>query len=76
MFICKSDIVFTILGYPSDVRNVILNNGVLAGFKASNKEGKIIVDMTTSEPSLAKEIYEEAKKSNNHAIDAPVSGGK
>ena len=36
---------------------------------------KVVVDMTTSEPSLAKEIYEVAKKNNNQSIDAPVSGG-
>src|SRR5579885_1720485 len=49
----QSDIVFTIVGYPKDVREVILcpKNGALAGSKAGN----ILVDMTTSEPSLARE---------------------
>ncbi len=68
----QSDVVFSIVGFPSDVREVILGDvGVLAGAS----EGSVIVDMTTSEPSLAVEIAEAAKKSGVHAIDAPVSGG-
>src|SRR5271157_1658711 len=48
-----SDAVFTMVGYPADVRAVILGeDGVLAGSKA----GGMIVDMTTSQPSLAVEI--------------------
>ena len=67
-----SDIVFTIVGFPHDVREVILGNeGALAGCKSGNT----IVDMTTSEPSLAIEIYEAAKQQGVAAIDAPVSGG-
>lgn len=68
----QSDVVFTIVGFPSDVREVILGeDGVLAG----SKEGNIIVDMTTSQPSLAVEIAEAAKAKGVHAVDAPVSGG-
>ncbi len=67
-----SDVVFAIVGYPDDVRQVILGDeGVLAGAK----EGSVIVDMTTSQPSLAVEVYETAKKKNVHSVDAPVSGG-
>jgi len=67
-----SDVVFTIVGFPSDVREVILGEeGVLAGCEAGN----VIVDMTTSEPSLAVEIYEAAKARGVSSIDAPVSGG-
>jgi 3-hydroxyisobutyrate dehydrogenase len=67
-----SDVVFTMVGYPKDVREVILGEqGVLAGMKP----GGIVVDMTTSEPSLAKEIYEVGKAMAVHCIDAPVSGG-
>ena len=47
------------------------DDGVLAGSKAGN----ILVDMTTSEPSLAVEIAERAAKRNVASIDAPVSGG-
>ncbi len=68
----KSDIVFTIVGFPHDVEDVYLGeNGVLKTIK----KGSIIVDMTTSEPSLAQRVYEEAKKIGVSSIDAPVSGG-
>lgn len=66
------DVVFGIVGFPQDVREVFLGeNGALAGSKA----GTILVDMTTSEPSLAVEIAETAKAKGVYAIDAPVSGG-
>lgn len=68
----KSDIIISIVGFPKDVREIYLGeNGILKG----TKEGSIIVDMTTSEPTLAQEIYEEAKKRGINSIDAPVSGG-
>jgi 3-hydroxyisobutyrate dehydrogenase len=68
----NSDVVFTIVGFPADVRSVILGaDGALAG----SKSGTILVDMTTSEPSLAVEIAEAAKKVGVHSVDAPVSGG-
>jgi 3-hydroxyisobutyrate dehydrogenase len=68
----QSDMVFAIVGFPPDVREVFLGtNGALAG----SKSGTILVDMTTSEPSLAVEIYDAAKKKGVHALDAPVSGG-
>ncbi len=68
----RSDVVFTIVGYPADVREVTLGvDGVLAG----SRPGMIIVDMTTSEPSLAREIAETARARSVHSIDAPVSGG-
>ncbi|MCE9530151.1 MAG: NAD(P)-dependent oxidoreductase [Planctomycetes bacterium] len=68
----QSDVVFAIVGFPADVREVFLGtNGALAG----SKPGTILVDMTTSEPSLAVEIYETAKKKGVHSVDAPVSGG-
>lgn len=68
----KSDVVFAIVGFPRDVREVFLGKeGALAGSQAGN----ILVDMTTSEPSLAVEIYEAAKAKGVHSVDAPVSGG-
>jgi 3-hydroxyisobutyrate dehydrogenase len=67
-----SDVVFTIVGYPNDVRQVVLGpQGTLAG----SKRGNILVDMTTSEPALAEEIAGEAKKAGAYSVDAPVSGG-
>lgn len=69
----KSDIVFAIVGFPKDVREVFLGSqqGALAGCSP----GKVLVDMTTSEPALAVEIYNTAKTQGVHALDAPVSGG-
>ena len=68
----KSDVVFAIVGFPKDVREVFLGpDGALAG----SKPGTILVDMTTSDPSLAKEIAAAAKAKGCHALDAPVSGG-
>jgi 3-hydroxyisobutyrate dehydrogenase len=68
----RSDVVFAIVGYPKDVREVFLGpQGALAG----TKSGGILVDMTTSEPSLAREIYEAAKAKGVGCLDAPVSGG-
>ena len=67
-----SDVVFTIVGYPRDVREVTLGpEGTLAGIEADG----VLVDMTTSEPALAREISEAAKVKGIHAVDAPVSGG-
>jgi 3-hydroxyisobutyrate dehydrogenase len=68
----NSDIVFTIVGFPADVEEVILgNSGVLAGARS----GSMIVDMTTSSPTLARTIYEKAKTRQIDSLDAPVSGG-
>lgn len=67
-----SDVVFSIVGFPADVRSVILGEqGALAG----SRGGTILVDMTTSEPSLAVEIAQRAAEKNVASIDAPVSGG-
>src|SRR4051794_28392807 len=68
----RSDVVFAIVGFPKDVRAVFLGpDGALAGSRA----GSVLVDMTTSEPSLAAEIHEAAKAKGVAALDAPVSGG-
>lgn len=67
-----SDVVFSIVGFPSDVREVILGpSGALAG----SAPGAVIVDMTTSQPALAVEIDQAARGKGVHSIDAPVSGG-
>uniref|UniRef100_A0A7N0UF85 3-hydroxyisobutyrate dehydrogenase-like 1, mitochondrial n=1 Tax=Kalanchoe fedtschenkoi TaxID=63787 RepID=A0A7N0UF85_KALFE len=65
----QSDVVFTIVGYPSDVRSV--SSAVLS----SLRPGGVLVDMTTSDPSLAAQIASEATSKSCFAIDAPVSGG-
>lgn len=68
----QSDVVFSIVGFPADVREVLLGEqGALGG----SRPGTILVDMTTSDPSLAREVYEAAKARQVHSVDAPVSGG-
>jgi len=68
----QTDVLFSIVGYPQDVRRVYLEeNGVISGME----KGRIIVDMTTSEPSLAVEIAIAAETRGLHSLDAPVSGG-
>ena len=68
----NSDVIFSIVGFPHDVRDVVLGP---AGALAGASVGKILVDMTTSEPSLAREIYDAAKARGVASVDAPVSGG-
>jgi 3-hydroxyisobutyrate dehydrogenase len=68
----QSDVIFSIVGFPADVEQVLLgSDGALAGSKAGN----VLVDMTTSEPSLAVKIYDQAKAKGVFSVDAPVSGG-
>jgi 3-hydroxyisobutyrate dehydrogenase len=68
----NSDVVFAIVGFPIDVREVFLgSDGALTGARP----GTVLVDMTTSEPSLAVEIYQAAKAKGVASVDAPVSGG-
>lgn len=68
----KANVVITIVGYPKDVEEVYLGE---EGLIRNGKENTYLIDMTTSKPSLAKKIYDEAKKKGMHALDAPVSGG-
>ncbi len=66
------DIVFTIVGYPSDVEEIYFGeNGILSVVKS----GAVLVDMTTSAPDLAVRIAQAAKAKGAFALDAPVSGG-
>jgi 3-hydroxyisobutyrate dehydrogenase len=67
-----SDVVFTMVGFPADVREVVLGpDGVLS----AARPGSVVVDMTTSEPSLAVEIFEAGRARDVATLDAPVSGG-
>jgi 3-hydroxyisobutyrate dehydrogenase len=67
-----SDVVFSMVGYPDDVRQVMLGpEGALGGATP----GAVLVDMTTSEPSLAVEIADTAEAQGVHTLDAPVTGG-
>ncbi|TFH31244.1 MAG: NAD(P)-dependent oxidoreductase [Promethearchaeota archaeon] len=70
----NSSIIFTMLGFPDDVRNVYFGTEESEGLLAGVKNGTILVDLTTSEPALAKKIYTKAIKKGAHALDAPISG--
>jgi 3-hydroxyisobutyrate dehydrogenase len=67
-----AELVFTMVGYPTDVEEVYFGND---GIFSSGKAGQILIDMTTSSPALAKRIAEAGTKLQMAAIDAPVSGG-
>ncbi|MCD5325394.1 MULTISPECIES: NAD(P)-dependent oxidoreductase [Pontibacillus] len=67
----SSDIIITIVGYPHDVEEVYLGD---QGIIQHAKSGSYLIDMTTSSPKLAQQIFEQAKEKNLHAYDAPVSG--
>jgi len=67
-----SDAVFTMVGFPHDVRQIYLGQG---GIVERAKPGALLCDMTTSAPSLAVEIARAAEARGLWALDAPVSGG-
>jgi 3-hydroxyisobutyrate dehydrogenase len=68
----ESDVLFTMVGFPQDVRTVYFSEtGILAGAQL----GSVLVDMTTTDPALSREIAESATAKGLSAIDAPVSGG-
>jgi 3-hydroxyisobutyrate dehydrogenase len=68
----KSEVLFTMVGFPQDVHRVYFaETGVLAGARA----GMILIDMTTTQPALSRDIAAAASANNLSAIDAPVSGG-
>jgi 3-hydroxyisobutyrate dehydrogenase len=67
-----SDVLFTMVGFPSDVRDVYFGE---AGVLGEVRRGAILIDMTTTEPTLAREIAAAARQRGGLAIDAPVSGG-
>jgi 3-hydroxyisobutyrate dehydrogenase len=66
------DVVVTMVGYPSDVRQVLLGDG---GVLNAAARGTTTIDMTTSEPQLAQEIFDAAAAKGVGSLDAPVSGG-
>lgn len=68
----KSDIIFTIVGYPKDVEEVYYSeDGIFAGATSE----KVLVDMTTSTPSLAQKNFVTGREREIEVLDAPVSGG-
>lgn len=67
-----AEFVFTIVGYPEDVREVYFDDEAIL---STTPDGATLIDMTTSHPSLAAEISTAAKARGCLALDAPVSGG-
>ena len=55
----QSEIVFTIVGFPRDVEEVYLGD---EGILSATGSCRIVVDMTTSTPSLAKRLQVEAER--------------
>lgn len=68
----QADIIITMVGYPTDVEHVYLAPD---GIVERAGEGALLIDMTTSTPSLAVRIAEAAAARGLLALDAPVSGG-
>ncbi|MDQ0898076.1 MULTISPECIES: NAD(P)-dependent oxidoreductase [unclassified Paenibacillus] len=68
----QCDVIITMVGFPKDVEEIYLGeNGILS----NTKPGSYVIDMTTSSPMLAIEIYEKALARQVFSLDAPVSGG-
>ena len=68
----QSNILFTMVGYPKDVEEIYYGQ---SGIFSADISGHILVDLTTSTPSLAEKIAKTAKEKGADALDAPVSGG-
>ena len=68
-----AEYIFTCVGNDNDLREVTF--GEKGAFK-SIKKGSVYIDNTTASATIAKEIYEYAKKNGFGALDAPVSGGQ
>ncbi|EOT42651.1 MULTISPECIES: NAD(P)-dependent oxidoreductase [Enterococcus] len=68
----SADVIFSIVGYPQDVEEIYYGEN---GIFTAEVKGKILVDMTTSTPSLAEKIAHTAMQKGASALDAPVSGG-
>lgn len=67
-----ADMVITMVGFPQDVRSLYLDEG---GILDTLQEGQAAIDMTTSDPALAAELYEKGKEKGIRVMDAPVTGG-
>ena len=66
------EVVFTMVGYPSDVEEVYYGK---TGIFENGNSNLIVIDLTTSTPTLAIELYKKAQSIGMSSLDAPVSGG-
>ena len=70
--VADAEFVFVMVGYPADVEQVFCGpEGILEHAPA----GAVVVDMTTSSPTLAQKLYALGKEKGIAVMDAPVSGG-
>lgn len=67
-----SDVVITMVGFPSDVEDVYFTPGNIMD---SAEEGKVLIDMTTTSPALSNKLYDEGRRRKLSVLDAPVTGG-
>ena len=56
--VANADVVFTMVGYPSEVEELYLAGD---GLLACTKPGAVLIDLTTSSPELARDIAEAAQ---------------
>ncbi|WP_424960717.1 NAD(P)-dependent oxidoreductase [Macrococcus carouselicus] len=68
----QAEVIFTMLGYPDDVRQMYLGEDGLIEY---GRQGQVLIDCTTSSPELASEIARAAEEKGIFVLDAPVSGG-
>ncbi len=68
-----AEYIFTCVGNDNDLREVTF--GENGAFKTIKKSA-VYIDNTTASATIAREIYEYAKKNGFGALDAPVSGGQ
>ena len=67
-----SEVIFSMVGYPQDVEEIYYGD---TGIFATDVTNRVLVDLTTSTPTLAEKIAKTAKEKGAAALDAPVSGG-
>jgi len=69
----QCDVTFTSLPGPREVEAVAVGlDGVLQG----GKPGSVYIDLSTSRPTLIRELEPRFREKGIHVLDAPVSGGK
>jgi 3-hydroxyisobutyrate dehydrogenase len=69
----NSEVIITMIGFPKDVEECYFGD---QGIFRQLRKGTILIDMTTTKPSLAVKIFNEAERIGADFIDAPVSGGQ
>ncbi|MBM40624.1 MAG: 2-hydroxy-3-oxopropionate reductase [Acidobacteria bacterium] len=67
-----SDVVFTMVTSTEDVRGVVLGED---GLRAGLRSGSLVIDMSTIDPGVTREIASSLADIGVDMLDAPVSGG-